>query len=146
MYRSNSPVLILLAIWLFCVESNGVFTLDDTANETESENDSDNYGFHYNMQSTSLCTDTVSMMPLATFSLFIGLHLGIGLNVAQCEHTISYLPHSRTSSLLPILGCPLPPPSSEDRKFRTKWNTPIQRSFCSYLKSINYLHLLIFNK
>ena len=28
-------------------------------------------------------------MLLATFSLFIGLGLGIGLSVAQCEHTIN---------------------------------------------------------
>ena len=61
--------------------TSGVFTLVDTENETDNEND--NYGFYYN---TSHCTETLSLMPLTTFSYFIGLGLGIG--VAQCEHTI----------------------------------------------------------
>ena len=50
----------------------GVFTLRDTENET------DNYG-----------AGTLSLMPLATFSLFIGLGIGFGFGVVQCEHIIS---------------------------------------------------------
>ena len=65
----------------------GVFTLSDT----ETENDNDNYGFLCNNQKTSHYTETLSMMPLATFSLFIGLGLGISLDVAQCEHTITVI-------------------------------------------------------
>ena len=85
---------------------NGVFTLDDTENETNSEGKSDNYGFHYNMQNTSHCTETLSLMPLATFSFFIGRSLGIVLSVAQCEHTIKG--HGIQSSLfLFTLTCAL---------------------------------------
>ena len=62
--------------------TNGMFTLSNTENETNTRNDNDNYGFHCNMQNTSHCTETLSLMLLATFSL------GIGLGVAQCEHTI----------------------------------------------------------
>ena len=59
-----------------------MFTLDDT------ENENDNYGFHCYMQNTSHCTETLSLIPLATFSYFIGLGLGVGLSVAKCENTI----------------------------------------------------------
>ena len=37
---------------------NGVFTLSDTENKNDSDNENDNYGFYYNMQSTSHCTET----------------------------------------------------------------------------------------
>ena len=65
---------------------NGLFTLGDTENDTAT--DSGNYGFHCNVQNTSQCTETLSLMPLATFSHFIGLATYIVLGVAQCEHTI----------------------------------------------------------
>ena len=66
----------------------GLFTLDDTENDTDTEIDNDNYGFHCNMQSTSHCTETLSLMPLANFNHFIGLTAYIVLGVTQCEHTI----------------------------------------------------------
>ena len=64
----------------------GLFTLDDTENDTETDND--NYEFHCSIQSTSLYTETLPLMPLATFSHFISLGTYIILGVAQCEHTI----------------------------------------------------------
>ena len=69
--------------------SNGLFTLDDTENDTDTDTEYDNYGFHYNMQSTSHCTETLPLMPLASFSHFIGLATYIVLGVAQCEHIIT---------------------------------------------------------
>ena len=62
----------------------------DWTRDTENGTDGDNYGFHCNMQNTSHCTKTPSLVPLATFCLFISLGLGIGLSVAQCEHTIKH--------------------------------------------------------
>ena len=38
------------------LQSYGLFTLDDTENDTETETSNDNYVFHCNMQSTSHCT------------------------------------------------------------------------------------------
>ena len=55
----------------------------------ETEDDNDNYGFQSYLQNTSNCTVTLSLMPLATFRLFVGLGPGIGLGVAQCEHTVN---------------------------------------------------------
>ena len=66
---------------------DGLFTLDDTENDTATKANNDNYGFHCNMQSTSHCTKTPPQMPLANFSHFIGLATYIVLGVAQCEHT-----------------------------------------------------------
>ena len=48
----------------------GVFTLDDTENETETYNDK--YGSHYNKQNTAHCTETLPLMSLASFGHFIG--------------------------------------------------------------------------
>ena len=67
----------------------GLFTMDDTQNDTETETDNDNYGFNCNMQSTSHCTETLSLIPLATFSHFTYLTTYIVLGVAQCEHTFN---------------------------------------------------------
>ena len=60
-----------------------MFTLSDTENETDTEKD---YGFHCNVQNTSHCTETLALMPWVTFSLFVG----IGLGVVHCEHTITH--------------------------------------------------------
>ena len=67
------------------------WTLDDTENDTDTETDNDNYGFHCNMQSPSHCAETLSLMPLATFSHFISLATYIVFGVAQCEHTINVI-------------------------------------------------------
>ena len=48
----------VLQIVMESVKDNGVFTLSDTENENDSENENNNYGFHYNMQNTSHCTET----------------------------------------------------------------------------------------
>ena len=64
---------------------NGLFTLEDTHNDTEIDNN--NYGCHCNMLSTSHCTEILPLMPLATFGHFIGLATYIVPGVAQCEHT-----------------------------------------------------------
>ena len=66
-----------------------MFTLSDTENKTRTENDNDNYWFRCNNQNTSHCAETLSMMPSATFSLFVGIGLGISLDVAQCEQTVN---------------------------------------------------------
>ena len=66
-----------------------MFTLDDTENDTDTETDNHNYGFHCNIESISHCIETLLLMPLATFSHFIGLATYIILGVAQCEHTIT---------------------------------------------------------
>ena len=66
----------------------GLFTLDDTENDSNTETDNDNYGFHCNMQSTLHCTKTLPLMPLATFRHFISITTYIVLGVAHCEHTI----------------------------------------------------------
>ena len=68
---------------------HGLFTLDDTENDTDTETNNDNYGFQCNVQSISHCTETLSLMPLANFSHFICLTTFIVLGVAQCEHTIT---------------------------------------------------------
>ena len=62
----------------------GMFTLDDTENETDNEND--NYGFHCNMQNILHCTETLSLMPLTTFSYFIGLGL-VSVSVSLSVNT-----------------------------------------------------------
>ena len=74
--------------WYYSGSTYGLFTLDDTENDTETETDNMNYGFHCNVQSTSHCTETLPLMPLATFSHFIIFTTYILLGVAQCEHTI----------------------------------------------------------
>ena len=74
-----------------CIVIYGLFTLDDTENDTETDNDNDNYRFHCNMQSISHCTETPPLMPLAAFSHFIGLATSIILSVAQCERTGTFL-------------------------------------------------------
>ena len=68
--------------------ANGLFALDDTENDTDTETDNDNCGFRCNMQSTSHCTETMPLIPMANFSHFIYLPTHIILSVAQCEHTI----------------------------------------------------------
>ena len=75
--------------------NKGVFTLSETKNENDTEKENDNYGFHYNMQSISHCTETLSLIPLATFSYSIGLGISLVLSVAQCEYTIKQ--HETTS-------------------------------------------------
>ena len=67
---------------------NGVFTLSDTKNENDTENENDYYGFHYNMQNISHCTETLSLILLDTFSYSIGLGIGLILSVIQYEYTI----------------------------------------------------------
>ena len=61
----------------------GMFTLDGTENDTKTKTDNDNYGFQSNMQNTSHCAETLSLMPLATFSHFIGLGTCIVLGVVS---------------------------------------------------------------
>ena len=75
-------------------------SLIDTENDTETGTDNDNYGLHCNMQNTSHCTETLALMPLATFSHFIGLGTCIVLGGAQCEHAISILPIERLENKL----------------------------------------------
>ena len=72
---------------------SGLFTLDDTENDTDTETNNDNYGFHCNMQSTSHCTEILPLMRLATFNHFISLATYIVLGVTQCEHTIHVVLH-----------------------------------------------------
>ena len=77
----------------YCVSGSlslyGLFTLNDTENDTGTETGNNNYGFHCNMQNTSHSTETLPLMLLSTFSQFIGLTTCIVLGVAQYEHTIS---------------------------------------------------------
>ena len=75
----------MFALALMNITLNGLLTLDDTDTETNN----DNYGLHCNMQSTSHCTETLPLMPLATFSYFIGLATYIVLGVAECEHILA---------------------------------------------------------
>ena len=44
------------------------------------------------MQNISHCTETLSLIPLATFTHSIGLGIGLVLSVAQCEYTIRLQP------------------------------------------------------
>ena len=78
----------------------GVFTLDDTKNDTDTETHSDDYGFYCNMQSTSHCTETLPLMSLATFSHFISLRAYIVPGVAQCVHTINIFERYFSCNLL----------------------------------------------
>ena len=60
----------------------GVFTLSDTENENDTENKNDNYGFHYNMQSISHCTETDNMdshLVLVSFSVSLSVNTPLQL-------------------------------------------------------------------
>ena len=65
----------------------GLWCVHTERHRNDTEIGNDNYGFHCNMWNTSHWIKTMSLMPLATFNLFIG----IGLGVAQCENMHFFL-------------------------------------------------------
>ena len=63
-----------------------------TSNDTKTKTDNDDYGFQRDMQSTSHYTETLLLMPLATFSHFFSTTTYIVLGIAECEHFYHHCP------------------------------------------------------
>ena len=50
---------MVLSTWFSWSNFNGVLTLDDTKNDTETETANDNYELYSNLQNASHCTETL---------------------------------------------------------------------------------------
>ena len=76
------------------------------------------------MQSTSHCTKTLPLMPLANFSHFISLASYIILGVAQCEHTIRVPSYNDQFSLHFFTRCEQDPVYNTDSNTKSNLMSP----------------------